>query len=71
MKHALWILAFGLLAGFLLHPARAASEVTGVALAPATNERGGPACWVMVGNKVYFVEKDSTTVLKVSASGSF
>ncbi|MBX3169446.1 MAG: hypothetical protein KF760_18745 [Candidatus Eremiobacteraeota bacterium] len=35
----------------------------------ATSQEGKPACWVLLGNKLYFVEKDSSAVLKVSASG--
>lgn len=35
----------------------------------ATSQDGKPACWVLLGNKLYFVEKDSSAVLKVAASG--
>jgi hypothetical protein len=42
----------------------------GTAIAPSQSEDGKPACWVAVGNKVYFVEKDTSTILKVKASGA-
>ena len=35
----------------------------------ATQIEGRPAAWVLLGNKLYFIEKDSSTVLKVTASG--
>lgn len=48
----------------------AQSPASGVALAPATTKDGSAACWIAVGNKLYYVEKDDTTVLKVKASGA-
>lgn len=42
----------------------------GAAIAPSQSETGKPACWVAIGNKLYFVEKDDTTILKVKASGA-
>ncbi|MCA9791133.1 MAG: hypothetical protein KC910_05035 [Candidatus Eremiobacteraeota bacterium] len=63
-------LALLTLANFLAGPAISVAQGSGVALAPATSSDGHPACWIAVGNKLYFVTKDDTTVLKVKASGS-
>ena len=65
---------FGLLglglAGFTLlaRPSLAQSGTPGGGVT-ATQIEGRPAAWVLVGNKLYFVEKDGSTVLKVTASG--
>lgn len=40
------------------------------AISNAQTKDGQPACWVAVGNKLYYVEKDDTTILKVKASGA-
>jgi hypothetical protein len=56
--------AFGLT---LAKPSQAQSAGTGAVT--ATSQDGKPACWVLLGNKLYFVERDNTSVLKVSASG--
>ena len=42
----------------------------GAAVTACQTEDGKSACWVAVGNKIYFVEKDDTTILKVKASGA-
>ena len=42
----------------------------GAAIASAESKTGEPACWVAVGNKIYFVQKDDSTILKVKASGA-
>lgn len=50
-------------------PAATVAQGHGVALAPASTADGQPACWIAVGTKLYYIEKDATTVLKVKASG--
>lgn len=63
----LTLLIVGAATGVLLaRPGVADSLATGVT---ATSTEGRPACWVLLGNKLYFVEKDNSSVLKVSASG--
>ena len=42
----------------------------GTSIAPSQSETGKPACWVAICTKIYFVEKDDTTILKVKASGA-
>lgn len=69
-KIFLGALALLTLSNFLAGPAVSIAQGAGVALAPATSADGQPACWIAVGNKLYFVSKDDTTVLKVKASGS-
>lgn len=70
-KFSVGILAFLLLANLLISGARTGvAQAMGTALAPSQSEAGKPACWVAVGNKLYFVEKDDTTILKVKASGA-
>lgn len=56
--------AFGLT---MAQPSQAQASGTGAVT--ATSQDGRPACWVLLGNKLYFVERDNTSVLKVSASG--
>lgn len=74
-KMSVGVLAFLLLGNLLVTGARevlAEGMASGIAsgIASATSEDGNPACWVAVGNKIYFVEKDDTTILKVKASGA-
>ncbi len=63
-------LALLLLANLLSWPLRSYAQSGGVALAPAQAQGEVSACWVAVGNKLYYVEKDKSTILKVKASGS-
>lgn len=64
-------LAFLLLANLLVVGAREGiAQAAGTSIATSTSETGKPACWVAVGNKLYYVEKDETTILKVRASGA-
>lgn len=46
------------------------ANAMGVGIATSTTKNGDPACWVAVGNKIYYVVKDETTILKVKASGA-
>ena len=70
-KVSVLVLAFLLLGNLLVSGAgKAIAQGVGVSLAPADVD-GKPACWVAVGNKLYFVEKDETTILKVKASAAF
>ncbi len=55
---------------FIAGPVASVAQGNGIALATASSKSGEPACWIAVGNKLYYVEKDETTVLKVKASGS-
>lgn len=67
MFAAVCLLLVGLAGGVLMaRPGVADGLATGVT---ATSNEGRPACWVLLGNKLYFVEKDNSAVLKVSASG--
>lgn len=71
-KASVLVLAFLLMGNLLVAGAKTAvAQGMGVSLAPAQSEAGKPACWVAVGNKLYFVEKDETTILKVKASAAF
>lgn len=63
-------LALLLTLNLLSVPAATIAQGHGVALAPSTSTDGTPACWIAVGNKLYYVEKDDSTVLKVKASGA-
>ncbi len=63
-------LALLLSLNLLAAPAATIAQGHGVALAPASTSDGSPACWIAVGTKLYYVEKDDSTVLKVKASGS-
>ena len=65
------LLAFLLLGNVLVIGAKQGiAQGMGTAVTAAQTADGKPACWVAVGNKLYFVEKDSTTILKVKASGA-
>lgn len=71
-KVSFFVLALLLLGNLLVAGAKTAvAQGVGTALAPAQSDGGKPACWVAVGNKLYFVEKDETTILKVKASAAF
>lgn len=48
----------------------AQAGANGTALAPASGKGSTEACWVALGNKLYYVEKDDTSILKIKASGS-
>lgn len=65
---ALALTVIGTALGLTLAEPSQAQSVGGGAVT-ATSQDGKPACWVLLGNKLYFVEKDTTSVLKVSASG--
>ena len=70
-KVSVGVLAFLLLGNLLVASAKEGiAQGMGSTIASATSEDGNPACWVAVGNKIYFVEKDETTILKVKASGA-
>ena len=43
---------------------------TGVTISSTQTSDGSPACWIAVGTKIYYMEKDDTTILKVKASGA-
>lgn len=71
-KVSFLLLALLLLGNLLVAGSRSAeAQGAGTSLAPAQTEAGKPACWVAIGNKLYFVEKDETTILKVKASAAF
>lgn len=71
-KFTVLVLASLLLGNLLVSGAKAGiAQGMGMTIASATTEEGKPACWLAVGDKVYFVEKDETTILKVKASGVF
>ena len=69
---ALGALLFGnlLVAGAKVGLAQGEDATMAPSIAPSQSETGKPACWVAIGNKLYFVEKDDTTILKVKASGA-
>lgn len=70
-KGVIFALTFLLLGNLLFAGAKAGiAQGMGTSITAAQSEDGKPACWVAVGNKIYFVEKDSTTILKVKASGA-
>ncbi len=45
-------------------------KVMGNNISRAHTSEGTTACLLAVGNKLYYVEKDDTTILKVKASGA-
>ena len=65
---ALTLLLFGNL--LIVGAKTGLAQSMGTAIATSQTEDGAPACWVAVGNKIYFVTKDETTILKVKASGA-
>ena len=68
---SIFALTFLLLGNLLMAGGKAAlAQSEGIAITSATTEEGKPACWVAVGNKLFFVAKDETTILKVKASGA-
>ena len=70
-KSLILTLAMLLLGNLLFTGAKAGiAQGLGVAITSSQTEEGKPACWVAVGNKIYFVAKDETTILKVKASGA-
>lgn len=72
-KFTVAALAALLLANLLVMGAKesTAQSSQSLALTAGTTEDGKPACWVASGNKLFFVEKDDTAILKVKASGAF
>jgi len=48
----------------------AVAQGLSTAISATETSSGTPACWIAVGNKIYYVEKDDTTILKVKASGA-
>ena len=71
-KVSILALAFLLLGNLLVVGAKQAiaQGASNIAITTSTSEAGKPACWVAIGNKLYFVEKDETTILKVKASAA-
>ncbi len=70
-KVSILALTFLLLGNLLIVGAKTGlAQSAGIAITTSQSESGKPACWVAVGNKLYFVEKDETTILKVKASGA-
>jgi hypothetical protein len=70
-KIAILTMSLLLLGNLLIVGAKTAvAQGIGAAIASAESKGGQPACWVAVGNKIYFVEKDDSTILKVKASGA-
>jgi len=70
-KFSILALTLLLLGNLFLAGARTAvAQIESVAITSSTTEEGAPACWVAVGNRLYFIAKDDSTVLKVKASGT-
>jgi len=65
---ALTLLLFGNL--LIVGAKTGLAQGMGTTISSAPTSDGTPACWVAVGNKLYYVEKDDTTILKVKASGA-
>ena len=72
-KLSVAVLSALLLANLLVMGAKesGAQNAPPLSLTSGTTADGKPACWVASGNKLFFVEKDDTTILKVQASGAF
>ena len=71
-KISILTLSLLLLGNLLIVGAKSAvaQAAGGTDISSAQTAAGQPACWVAVGNKIYFVEKDDSTILKVKASGA-
>ncbi|MCA9775570.1 MAG: hypothetical protein KC800_02600 [Candidatus Eremiobacteraeota bacterium] len=65
---ALTLLLFGNL--LIVGAKTSLAQGMGTAISSAQTSDGSPACWIAVGNKIYYVEKDDSTILKVKASGA-
>jgi len=70
-KVSILVLSLLLFGNLLIAGAKTAvAQGLSTAISATETSSGTPACWIAVGNKIYYVEKDDTTILKVKASGA-